>query len=255
MTNTNAQPATLARIEELRLICWTDQRRDPFGHDPRSSYVEQFWLGILGPSTTWFLRICANHLDSAPEASINLTEVARTLGIGHRGGSRSAMVRTVARACRFGAARSVGNDTLAVRRRLPMLTHRQLQRLPLSRQRCHEEYVASDASNNCISELRLRARRLALGLVECGDSPDSAELQLAQWKFHPAVASDAVRWALRQHQARNDASNHRASDTRPGGQHIRLGGQHTPDTAIGRLQDHADNAHRTSHKPIRRPHL
>jgi hypothetical protein len=31
---------------------WPDGVIDALGHDPRSAYVEQFWLGILGPSTT-----------------------------------------------------------------------------------------------------------------------------------------------------------------------------------------------------------
>jgi hypothetical protein len=31
---------------------WPDPVIDALGHDPRSAYVERFWLGILGPSTT-----------------------------------------------------------------------------------------------------------------------------------------------------------------------------------------------------------
>ena len=191
----NPQPAAVGRTDELLLVHWNDKRRDPYGHDLRSTYVEQFWLSTLGPSTTWFLRICANALDDCGDASVNLTEVARTLGIGYRGGARSAMLRTVARACRFGAARPAGVNTLAVRRRLPLLNHKQLKRLPLAQQRRHEQYITSDAPNDCVNDNRLRARRLALSLVECGDSPDNAEMQLGRWNFDPAVAADAVRWA------------------------------------------------------------
>ena len=31
---------------------WPDPVIDALGHDPRSAYVEQYWLGILGPPTT-----------------------------------------------------------------------------------------------------------------------------------------------------------------------------------------------------------
>ena len=31
---------------------WPDPVIDALGHDPRSAYVEQYWLGILGPSST-----------------------------------------------------------------------------------------------------------------------------------------------------------------------------------------------------------
>jgi hypothetical protein len=34
-----------------RRLAWTDPVIDTLGHDPRSWYVEQFWLGIIGPTT------------------------------------------------------------------------------------------------------------------------------------------------------------------------------------------------------------
>ena len=35
----------------LMIRPWPDGVIDALGHDPRSTYVEQFWLGILGPAT------------------------------------------------------------------------------------------------------------------------------------------------------------------------------------------------------------
>ena len=199
MTVTTVQPATIINSDVLNLIPWTNDRTDAFGHDPRSTYVEQFWLGTLGPTTTWFLRHCAHHLEGRDAAAVDLREAASTLGIGHQGGGRSAMAKTVARACRFRAARPVGSTTLAVRLKLPHLSQRQLQRLPLSVQRRHEDYLAADAHSDSISQQRMRARRLALSFVECGDEPDEVELHLGRLQFHPAVAADAVRWAWAQH--------------------------------------------------------
>ena len=45
---------------------WPDPVIDALGHDPRSAYVEQYWLGILGPSTTWLLRRLAAGLEASP---------------------------------------------------------------------------------------------------------------------------------------------------------------------------------------------
>ena len=42
-------PATLA------VLPWADPVIDPIGHDPRSRYVELFWLGVLGPTATTML--------------------------------------------------------------------------------------------------------------------------------------------------------------------------------------------------------
>jgi hypothetical protein len=35
----------------LRVEPWPDPVIDEVGHDPRSSYVETFWLPVLGPTT------------------------------------------------------------------------------------------------------------------------------------------------------------------------------------------------------------
>ena len=35
----------------IRITPWIDPVVDQHGHDPRSSYVERFWLGTLGPTS------------------------------------------------------------------------------------------------------------------------------------------------------------------------------------------------------------
>lgn len=199
-------PETLIRAGKLHITAWNDKSVDPYGHDPRSAYVEQFWLSTLGPSTTWFLRVCAKKLDSSSNVTIDLADLAQTLGIGYRKQANSAMARTIVRACKFGMARPESVDTLAVRQRIPPLTYQQLERLPASLRRLHEEYVITDVANEYVNDNRRRARRLALGLVECGDSPDNAEQQLGHWQFQPSVAADAVRWAWKQHRHTNHST-------------------------------------------------
>ena len=141
-------------------------------------------------------------LEDTDDAAVNLRETASALGIGFEGGARSAMLKTVARACRFRAARPVGSATLAVRLRLPQLSHRQLQRLPVSLQQRHEQFLATGMGSDGPRQQQLRARRLASSLIECGDSIGETELQLGRLRFHPAVAADAVRWAWSHHHGR-----------------------------------------------------
>ena len=196
------QPATILETDVLTIIPWPDHFTDVFGHDPRSAYVERFWLGTLGPSTTWFLRHCAALLEHDDKVTVDLRDTAIALGIGFEGGARSAMLKTLARACRFRAARQVGETTLAVRLRLPVLSNGQLKRLPEDLRLRHEEYMADAARNGAFVHQQPRARQVALSLVECGDSITETELQLARMRFHPAVAGDAVRWAWSQHYGR-----------------------------------------------------
>lgn len=186
-------------LEQVYVSSWDDPIVDRIGHDPRSTYVEQFWLGILGPSTIWLLRHCRHELDRSPRGFVlDLSDAAGALGLGHNGGRNSPMMRSIARACRFGTARAADTSQLEVRRRLPPLERGQLGRLPPAVQRRHELHTAAETDSAAPSQTR-RARRLALGLVACGDGVDDAELQLGQWRFHPAVAADAVRWAWEQH--------------------------------------------------------
>ena len=203
MTSSINLPPAVVNSEVITVIPWIDHRVDAVGHDPRSVYVEQFWLGTLGPSTIWFLRHCANLLDAANSTALNLREAASTLGIGHEGGSRSAMVKTVARACRFRAARSVGPTTLAVRLRLPQLSHRHQQRLPEPVQRHHTEFTSVELSSDAMCRQQSRVRRLAGCLIECGDSFEETERLLARMSYHPAIVAEAVRWAWHLHHGRS----------------------------------------------------
>ncbi len=201
--STSVLPDAFNHAHSLNLIAWRDEQMDALGHDPRSAYVEQFWLGTLGPTTTWFLRHCARLLEDRDMAAVDLREAASTLGVGHQGGGCSAIVRAMDRACRFRAARPVGSATLAVRLRLPHLSRRQLHRLPQPVQCRHADYLAADFdSSDSIGQQRLRARRLAMSLVECGDELDEVELHLGRMQFHPALAADAVRWAWAHHHGR-----------------------------------------------------
>ncbi len=193
---------TIAQLVEVRLTWWRDKRRDPYGHDPRSSYAEQFWLSVIGPTTTWFLRLCSDTLEQhgaqPGSAVVNLNEAARVMGVGHHSSGNGVMARTVQRACRFSAARFEGPDTLAIRYRLPLLSPTQLRRLPASQQRRHQEFVGVAAVDRSSIQGEAMARKLALTMLECGESRHSTERHLGRCGFSVRVASDALRWAAAQ---------------------------------------------------------
>ncbi len=183
-------------VISLSVEGWHDPVIDELGHDPRSTYVERFWLPILGPSTVWFLRQLADRLDSRPDGfDLDLVETAQSLGVGMRGGRHSPMLKTVERSCRFGAARMIGTTGLAVRRRLAPLTRAQAERLPQSLGSEHAQWLQRPRAAHTVDELRERARSLALSMLELGEDDAAVERQLHRWRFHPAVASDALRWA------------------------------------------------------------
>lgn len=185
------------------LICvrpWEDQELERIGFDPRSPYVERFWLGIIGPSTTWLLRRLAAGFDASPDGfDLSFSETARALGLGERGGRNSPFFRTVNRMVQFELARSNGPGELQVMRRLPPLTRRQAARLSPALQEAHERWLAESLSVPPAEAARRRSRQLALSLLELGEDAEAVERQLLRWRYHPALARESMCWAMERH--------------------------------------------------------
>jgi hypothetical protein len=184
-------------LASLTVQPWVDPVIDAVGHDVRSPYVERFWLGLLGPSSTWLLRRLVTRLDAEPDGfELDLALTATELGLGIRSGRHSPFLRSIERCCRFGAAQRLGEGTIRVRRKLPPLTRQQVSRLPAALQAAHAAWTDPPAPGLPIDELRERARGLALSLLELGEDTESTERQLHTWRLHPAIAHDAVAWAV-----------------------------------------------------------
>ena len=176
----------------LRIVQWVDPVADPHGLHPCSRYVELYWLGIIGPSTTWLLRRLNYGLEVHGDGyDLHLPETARSLGLGDKMGKNSPFRRALARLVTFELARLQGPGELAVRAHIPPLPLRHLSRLPESLQRSHRQWVVEQRLPEP-EQMRRRALRLAIGLAESGHDHASIEHRLGQWQFHPAVAFDAA---------------------------------------------------------------
>ncbi len=210
MSTTSSLPAVdPSAVAVLPIRPWPDPVIDALGHDPRSSYVEQFWLGVLGPSTTWLIRRLAAGLDASPAGfDLDLAETASALGLGGKGGRHSPFMRALSRCCQFELAEARPDGTLAVRRKVPPLNRRQVMRLPPSLQAAHQAWVDAQLQTPAAEQLRRRSRRLALSLVELGEDVEDTERQLVRWKFHPALARESAAWAGDRHRrALSDAAH------------------------------------------------
>lgn len=139
------------------------------------------------------LRRFARGLEECPGGfRIDLAETGLALGLGESVARSSTTHRSVVRACQFGAAYRVSVNRLAVRTHLPVLTRRQLSRLPEPVQRSHERWARGQIEPE---ELR-RASAAASGLRTVGESLGEVERQLRAWGYPPAAARDAARVAF-----------------------------------------------------------
>ncbi len=154
--------------------------------------MELYWLGIIGPSTTWLLRRISYGLEFRRDGfDIDLAETARCLGLGERMGRNSPFRRALQRLCTFDLARPHGPGALAVRTRIPPLPLRHLSRLPDSLQASHRRWLTEQRLPEP-EQMRRRAGRLAASLAATGRDRPQIERQLGAWKFHPSVAFTAA---------------------------------------------------------------
>ncbi len=187
---------TAALPDLLTVLPWDEPDIDGTGHDPRSTYVEDYWLGILGPSGTWIMRRFATAFDHDPDGFLcSPADLASEIGLGRGTGANAPFTRTIGRLTLFDLVRPAG-DQLHVRRRLPELKRRQIAKLPehLGRAHDHRRHLDDDAEHQ--HREQHRSRCLAAVLAELGDDRRRIENQLHGWRISPAVANDAAGWAL-----------------------------------------------------------
>ncbi len=186
--------------DTLHIRPWPDEILDTLGFDPRSAYVESYWLGVLGPSTTWLVRRLVTGLEQRPDGyPISLSEDRTvTWGLSDRGASEIAV-----RAGRHpdhqvrpgggrgtrgagGAAQGAGAHPAAGG-----------PGLPPTLQAAHHDTGGRRSSSAVPSGdlVRRRGRLLALSMIEMGDDLEGAEHRLLELRYHPALAYDAAGWA------------------------------------------------------------
>ncbi len=181
----------LRGVQVAHILPILDPDRDHENFDPRSEYAEQFWLPILGPSTMWFMRKVAERFDHEPDGfELDLLQASLALGIASKGGRNNAFHRALHRAVNFHMGRTVDNSTVAIRRFMPLLHDGQISRLPPHLRKRHA--VTLDALPRSQAEDLARAHKVALTLLNLGDSPDVVEHQLISWGLGANVARDAV---------------------------------------------------------------
>ena len=187
-----------SRSPRLTVQPWPDPVIDAVGHEVRSPYVERFWLGLLGPVV---------HLAPAPAGR---RARRRARGLRARPGPHRHRARARARG-RAGTPRSSARSTAAAGSGPPTRSTRRpcgcgasCRRSPGSRSpgsrppssRPTQAWTDRPSPGLPVDELRERARGLALSLLELGEDTEATERQLHTWRLHPAIAHDAVAWAV-----------------------------------------------------------
>lgn len=173
----------------LIVLPWRDAVVDPTGFDPRSHYVELFWLNVLGPTATWILRRMMTGLDEYPDGyELDLDQTAKAMGLTFASTPSNPFSRGLTRCVWFGVAHRITGG-LAVRQRLPLVGARHLRRMPEHLQRAHLAWQRGVTA----TDEAARAGIIADALFETGDAPEVVERQLLHLGVSPRATSDALR--------------------------------------------------------------
>jgi hypothetical protein len=179
---------------KVRVTPWVDPVVDRRGHDPRSGYVELFWLSVLGPTATWLLRRLVAGFDRQPDGyDLDVPATARSLGLSVSKGLASPFAKAVKRCVMFGVAHDT-SDGWAVRRRLPAISQRHLVRLPDELQAAHTHWTRSTIDLDTLE----RGRALAMAMIESGDDRGMLEPQLTAVGVPAPAAAEVCELVLRQ---------------------------------------------------------
>jgi hypothetical protein len=145
---------------------WSDPIVDERGHDPRSAYVERYWLSVIGPTATLIMRRFADEFDHEPGGFVvDLAHTATTMGLSYSKGQHSPFGKALHRCVMFGLAQPTPTG-FAIRRKFPNVAQRHLSRLPDDVQRSHYEWARRT--------IRVDRRRVERALIELGIEPRAA---------------------------------------------------------------------------------
>jgi hypothetical protein len=145
---------------------WVDPTVDARGHDPRSAYVERYWLGVIGPTASWIMRRFAERFDADPDGfTLDLAHTASSMGLSFAKGATSPFGKALHRCVMFGLAQPL-SDGFAVRRRFPTVAQRHLRRLPDDLRAEHDEWARR--------VIHIDHRDIERRLVDAGLSPRAA---------------------------------------------------------------------------------
>ena len=149
----------VASHDPLTVVPLRDPVVEAVGHDPRSAYVELFWLPILGPSAVMAARHLSARLEDAPGGiTASLAVLARQLGLGAGTGRNAPLIKSLARLTVFGLARAEG-DVYALRLAFPPLARRHLRRLAPQLVEAHCLLTEAPARTGDITAVPRAARR------------------------------------------------------------------------------------------------
>ena len=182
----------------MTFVPWVGGGLGRTGWDPRSAYVERFWVGVVGPSVIWLMRLLArefDELESGVSLTLDMEEVARRLGLRYRGGRHSSLMRALNRAELFRLIRRRYDGVIEVACLMPPVPQRMRGRLPERFQQEIGQWSLTEAPRSFAETGRMSgggARLLATCLAQRGHGQQETAERLIMLGVSPPLARQAA---------------------------------------------------------------
>lgn len=131
--------------DPIQLVVWHDAHIEQHGQPADSSYVEWFWLPIIGPTAFCILRRFTAYLEGQHHTQVDLDEIAAQLGLSTQNGTQSPFHRAMHRLVMFGLAKSdtpFSTTVFHVRTTVPTVSLRHRNKWSTEFQQHHDNVIA-----------------------------------------------------------------------------------------------------------------
>jgi hypothetical protein len=195
MSSTSTHPATSTQPstdseELLQFDPWHDPHFDRWGVEPRSPYVERFWVPVLGPSAFVLARnitaVFASH-----HGSYNIDTETQAALIGTSPGQ---LRRIVERLVQFGLAKRIVTDHIAIRTSWPAIGNGALRQLPEPLRQAHGDWMLLTDTLDPEGASARRWWRYTITAHGTGVSPVELDVHLRRMNCDEQLRVEFVDW-------------------------------------------------------------
>ncbi len=189
-TRSLTEPSLNGTSKMLAFQPWTDPHFDRWGSEPRSSYVERFWLPVLGPSSIVLARNIATAFDSN-NGSYRINSAVQAASVGLAPGQ---LRRVIERLIGFGLAKYCDPNTVALRTAWPLIGSSAIRQLPKPLYQLHSDWILLTDTLDLASVQQRECWRLTIAEHGKGTSPVDLDAILRRLGCDQQLRIELVDW-------------------------------------------------------------
>ncbi|MFN8016246.1 MAG: hypothetical protein U0R17_06550 [Acidimicrobiia bacterium] len=159
------------------------------------SYIEQFWLPLLGPTATLLINnLTLKSLSNSQTFYISKAELSLSLGTGYRSGDSSPIQKQLIRLSRNKLIYQINSNEYLIPKIVPQLGITQISKLSNTLRTQHDAWITR-LEISPISTFRRKIKQLVLKLQSLDYDNQKVKNILNSTGLHPSIIAEALELA------------------------------------------------------------